>query len=396
MKLFPTLAGLSAALVLAACGSAAWAQTPRAIPSAQAIDEDVRLAMQATGARGLALAVIEDGQVVRVAAYGERNAAGQPLQIDTVMYGASLTKAVFAYMVMQLVDEGRLDLDRPIGEILPRPLPDYSSAEIMDRYERWADLAGDDRWRALTPRMLLTHSSGFANYSFLESDEKLRIHFQPGSRYAYSGAGVLLLQFVLEEGLGLDVGQEMQRRVFTPLGMTRTSMTWRDDFAGNLADGWDLSGQTQAHDERGRIRASGSMDTTIEDFSKFAAAFAAGRGLSDASRRAMAAPELAITTASQFPTLQPELPVDARRADLATGLGLIVFQGPQGPAFMRGGHNDVTGNLWICVETGRRCVVILANDVRAEAAFPQLADLILGDTGAPWPWIMGDLAFWRK
>lgn len=395
MKLFPTLAGLSAALALVACASAASAQI-HATPSAQAMDEDVRLAMRATGARGLALAVIEDGRVVRVAAYGERNAAGQPLQTDTVMYGASLTKAVFAYMVMQLVDEGRLDLDRPIGEILPRPLPGYDSPEIMDRYERWADLAGDDRWRALTPRMLLTHSSGFANYSFLEPDEKLHIHFQPGSRYAYSGAGVLLLQFVLEEGLGLDVGQEMQRRVFTPLGMTRTSMTWRDDFAGNLADGWDLSGQTQAHDERERTRASGSMDTTIQDFSKFAAAFAAGRGLSEASRRAMAAPELAITTASQFPTLQPELPVEARRSDLATGLGLIVFHGPQGPAFMRGGHNDVTGNIWICVEAGRRCVVILSNDVRAEAAFPQLAELILGDTGAPWPWIMGELTFWRK
>ena len=54
---------------------------------------------------------------------------------DTIMYGASLTKAVFAYTVMQLVDEGRIDLDRSIADYLPRPLPDYDREE--DRYAPW-------------------------------------------------------------------------------------------------------------------------------------------------------------------------------------------------------------------------------------------------------------------
>lgn len=388
MKLFPALASLAAILALSAGASVA------ATPSPQAVDGQIRQAMQATGARGLALAVIEDGKVVRVAAYGDRNAAGEPLATDTVMYGASLTKAVFAYMVMQLVDEGRLDLDRPIAELLPKPLPDYKGEEV-EGYAAWSDLAGDERWRLLTPRMLLNHSSGFANYGFLEPDGRLRFHFQPGARYAYSGEGIILLQFVLEKGLGLDVGREMQRRVFDPLGMTRTSMTWRDDFAGNLADGWDLEGKAQPHDQRSRTRASGSMDTTIEDFARFAAAFSAGRGLSKTSWREMTRAQLPITTASQFPTLQAELPPAARRHDLAASVGLVVFRGPQGKAFMRGGHNDTTGNIWACVETGRRCVVLLSNDVRAEAAFPQLADLVLGPTGAPWTWILGDLTFWR-
>lgn len=394
MKPFSNAAGLAATLVLAACASIPGPGPGPAMPSGQAMDEEVRLAMRATGARGIAVAVIEDGEVVRVASYGERNAAGEPLRTDTIMYGASLTKAVFAYMVMQLVDEGLVDLDRPVGEVLARPLPEYAGPDVEARYARWSDLAGDDRWRALTPRMLLTHSSGFANFGFLEPDGKLRFHFAPGSRYAYSGDGFILLQFMLEEGLGLDIGQEMQRRVFDPLGMTRTSMMWREDFAGNLAEGWDIAGRPEPHDERSAPRAAGSMDTTIEDFARFAAAYVAGRGLSESSRREMASAQLAITTASQFPTLQPELPPAARRRDLAAGLGLLVFQGPQGAAFMRGGHNDVTGNAWVCVEARRRCVVLLANDVRAEAAFPRLAGFVLGETGVPWAWVLGDLVFW--
>lgn len=396
MKLVSTFAGLAATFALTACTSAGSAQFSPAMPSSQAVDQEVRLAMEATGARGIALAVIDDGEVTRVVSYGERNLAGEPLRTDTIMYGASLTKAAFAYMVMQLVDEGLVDLDRPVGEVLARPLPDYTAPEVEDRYARWSDLAGDDRWRLLTPRILLTHSPGFANFGFIEPDGLLRFHFEPGSRYAYSGDGLILLQFMLEEGLGLDIGQEMQRRVFDPLGMTRTSMMWRADFAGNLADGWDLTGRPEPHDERSAPRAAGSMDTTIEDMARFAASYVAGRGLSESSRDALTSPHLRITTASQFPTLQAELPPAARRGDLAAGLGVVVFQGPQGPAFMKGGHNDTTGNIWICVEARRRCVILLSNDVRAEAAFPQLVGLMLGDTGAPWTWEYGGMAFWQK
>ena len=85
-----------------------------ALPDSAAIDAEVARLMTATKAQGLAVAVIDAGQVVHVSAHGRRNAAGEPLQTDTVMYGASLTKAVFGYYVMQLVDEGKLDLDRPL------------------------------------------------------------------------------------------------------------------------------------------------------------------------------------------------------------------------------------------------------------------------------------------
>ena len=77
------------------------------------------------------------------------------------------------------------------------------------------------------------------------------------------------------------------------------------------------------------------------------------------------------------------MPIDRRSKDLAAGLGVIAFRGPQGAGFMKGGHNDSTGNMLVCIERRQRCVVILANDVRAEPAFPRLVEFALGKTGAP-------------
>ena len=361
--------------------------SPQTYPGAKAVDAAVAEAMRSTGANGAAIAVIRDGKVAYVKAYGARNAKGDPLRTDTVMYGASLTKVVFARLVAELAQDGVIDLDRSIAEYLPKPLPDYIGPEIERKYARWSDLANDERWRKLTPRLLLNHSSGFANFGFFEPDGKLKFHFDPGTRYGYSGDGITLLQFVLEEGLGLDVQTELQRRVFEPWGMTRTSLIWRPDFAGNLADGWDAKGTPEPHDERGRVRAAGSMDTTIDDFARFAAGFISGEGLTPAMRAEMVRPQVPVTTASQFPTPAPEAPPERRYPGLSSSLGLIVFEGPQGPAFFRGGHNDFTGNMWVCVQRTRDCVVIFGNDVRIEAATPALVKAVLGETGAPWTWM---------
>ena len=375
----------------------ACSQTPSTVPrpvvDTRQIDRTVRLAMAATGARGLAVAVVDDGMPVFTRAYGVRNAEGEPLQEDTVMYGASLTKAAFGYLVMQLVEEGRLGLDVPLASYLPQPLPSYTSPDIVRRYSAFAGLARDERWRRLTARILLTHSGGFANFYFLEPDRQLRIHFEPGSRYAYSGDGLILLQFVLEQGLGLDVGAEMQRRLFAPNSMTRTSLLWRPDFRPNLADGFTLDGRVEPHDERSRVRASGSMDTSIADIGRLAASQVRGDGLSAAGRAEWARPQLAIGTRSQFPSLQAPL-ASAPFPALGAGLGVIAFEGPQGAGFFKGGHNDSTANVWVCPEARRRCVVILSNDVRTEPAFPALVKSILGETGLPWAWEYGDMKFW--
>lgn len=371
-----TIATLVCSVLLSSC--ATW-NTPafnraRAVP-----DTEVARLMQREKVQGLALAVIDGGKVVQVSAYGHRNVQrGLKLTPDTIMYGASLTKTAFTYMLLQLVDEGRLNLDASLATLLPRALPEY---------EDYKDLAGDERWRALTPRILLTHSTGFANFRSLEPDKRLRFHFDPGTRYAYSGEGFYLLQLIVEQGLGLDAGKEMQRRVFDRFGMSNTSMRWRPDFQSNLADGYRVDGKMEPHDERSRVSAAGSMDTTIADQARLWAGIVRGDGLSAASRAELVRPQLPIRSRQQFPTLAPQ--AEGVEAGLQAGLGLVTFADASGPAWFKGGHNDWTGNMVVCLENGRRCAVMLANDVRAERIYPELARAALGRISLPWEWEYG-------
>jgi len=367
------------------------------IPGNDAIDQKIKATLAATHANGIAVAVIDHGKPGYVHAFGIRNAKGDPLNTDTIMYGASLTKTVFAYTVMQLVDQGKLTLDKPIKDDLDKPLPEYGPDPVFpDKYGPYKDLAADPRWEKITPRMCLTHSTGFSNFWFIEPDQKLHIHFEPGTHFSYSGEGLILLQFAVEhgraaQGLGLDVG-DLTRANFQKLGMTRTSLVFLNGAETNVADGWNDQGQPQEHSQRKKVRVAGSMNTTISDFSKFAAALVRGDGLSPASRAEITKPSLHIPTAGQFPMFSPDLPLNQQRKDLAAGLGVVVFDGPQGHGFFKGGHDGQTANTMVCLETSQRCVVFLSNDVRAEAGFADLVKFILGDTGVPFDWEYGDHA----
>jgi CubicO group peptidase (beta-lactamase class C family) len=374
-----------------------FAVSAQTIPSNAAIDAEVGKIMTHTSAKGMAVAVIDRGKVGYVQSYGIRDAKGDPLTTDTVMYGASLTKTVFAYTVMQLVDKGALSLDTPIKADLDRPLPSYGPDPVFpDKYGPYKDLADDPRWEKITPRMCLTHTTGFSNFWFIEPDQKLHIHFEPGTHFSYSGEGFILLQFVVEhgrkaQGLGLDVG-DLSKANFDRLGMTRTSLVWRNGQDPNVADGWNDQGQPQPHDKRSKVRAAGSMNTTISDLSKFTAALVRGEGLSPASRAEMTKPVFHIATASLFPLFLPDLPATEQRKDLYAGLGVILFDGPQGHGFYKGGHDGQTANTMICLETSQRCVLVLSNDVRSEAGFAELVKFILGDTGVPYDWEYDDHA----
>lgn len=352
--------------------------------SGHALDQRVEALMRAARIPGLALAVIEDGRVVHLKAYGSRDVARRlPLTTDTIMYGASITKGEFAYAVMSLVETGKLELDRSIADYLPRPLPEY---------EKYADLAGDDRWRKLTPRMLLSHTSGLPNFRFFtpegtyDKNGKLKFYFEPGGRYAYSGEGINLLQFVMEAGLGIDAGELMQKQVFDRFGMKRSSLVWREDFADDLAIGYDEQGQPLGHKQRGAVRAAGSMDTTIADQAAFLAGLVRGEGLSAASKTELLRPQIAIHSVQQFPTLSADTTHDNHGIGLSYGLGWVVYRTPQGRAWSKGGHDDGTNNLALCVADGKRCLVVLSNSSNGEGIFKYLADAALGPTCMPWFW----------
>ena len=395
MKMLESTSAQLAVLLTAICLPVL--NSAQALPGGTAIDAEVGKIMARTHANGMAVAVIDHGKTVYVNSYGIRNAKGDPLTTDTVMYGASLTKTVFAYTVMQLVDQGKLKLDTPLMADLDNPLPTYGPDPVFpDKYGPYKDLADDLRWQKITPRMCLTHSTGFSNFWFIEPDQKLHIHFDPGTRFSYSGEGFILLQFVIEhgrkaQGLGLDVG-DLTKANFDRLGMSRTSLVWRNGQDPNVADGWNDQGQPQPHDKRSKVRAAGSMNATINDLSKFTAALVGGDGLSAASRAEITKPVLHIGTAHQFPLFQSDVPPAQQRKDLYSGLGVILFNGPQGHGFYKGGHDGQTANTLVCIETSQRCVLILSNDVRSEAGFAELVSFILGDTGVPFDWEYGNYA----
>ncbi|MCZ6560718.1 MAG: serine hydrolase [Gammaproteobacteria bacterium] len=346
--------------------------------TAEQIDSTVEHLMQAGDVPGLALALISDGEVAYVKAYGFADVdEGRALETDTVMYAASLTKAAFAYTVMTLVDEGVVDLDRLISDYLPRPL---------EQYEDYADLAGDPRWRIWTLRMLLSHNAGLPNWRWFSDSQKLEIIFEPGSRYAYSGEGIQVAQLVLEEGLGLDVNALMQERVFEKFGMRRTSMLWRDDFRPNFSRGFDEEGNNLGHNARQSVRAAGSMDTTVDDFASFLAGVLRGDGLTQASRVEMLSAQVKITAEHQFPS---QFPVDTNAnqdIQLAYGLGWGIFASPFGPAFFKEGHDDGTNNYALCLDEAQRCILILSNSSNGEGIFLYLVDALIGETNLPWEW----------
>jgi hypothetical protein len=175
--------------------------------------------------------------------------------------------------------------------------------------------------------------------------------------------------------------------------MPRTSLIWLNNGQNtNVADGWNDQGQPQPHDQRRKVRVAGSMNTTISDFAKFTAALVRGDGLSRASFAEMTKPQLHITIPHQFPLFQPDLPLAEQRKDLSAGLGVVVFDGPQGHGFYKGGHDGQTANTMVCLVASQRCVLILSNDVRSEAGFAELVKFILGESGVPYDWEYGSYA----
>lgn len=342
------------------------------------IDATVTRLMKAAEVPGVAIAIINHGQVAFVKAYGFRDTQGQlPLTPDSVMTAASFTKSAFAYMVMQLVGEGRLDLDKPVYKYLPKPLPEYPA---------YKDLAGDDRYKLITARMLLDHTSGFANWRSFEPDRKLKIHFEPGTRFAYSGEGIVLLQLVVETISGKPLDQVMEERVFRPLGMTRTSMVWQEKFESNYANGYDEYKRSLGPQKRKAADAAGSMQTTVRDFARLVEAVMAGQGLQKKSLDAMLSPQIRIYSKHEFPSLATETTHDNDAIRLSYGLGWGLYWMPDGEAFFKEGHDDGWRNYAVGFLRPKSGIVIMTNSSNGEGVFKELLEILLKDTYTPIEW----------
>lgn len=343
------------------------------------VERFITAQMQAAHVTGLAIAVLQRGEVAYVKAFGERDTAKHlPLEIDSVMYGASFTKAMYATIVADLAEAGAIDLDRPVAALLGKP---------WAQVPRYTELAGDPRADKITPRMLLSHTAGFANLRFLEPDGKLHIHFEPGEKYAYSGDGINLLQLAVEAATNKPGGDLMRERIFAPLGMTRTSMTWQPLLADQTAIGYDKRGRPLGHVQRTAARAAGSMDTTIADYARFLSAMMRGTLVSPAAKRAALTPRIAIHTARQFPTLEMTPSTEPDKVGLAYGLGWgLLTKTPYGLGYFKEGHDDGWGNYSLAFDRSGIGIVLMSNSDNGETIFRALLEKIIKDDVTPWAW----------
>jgi CubicO group peptidase (beta-lactamase class C family) len=352
--------------------------------SVEAASKLARETLAANHVTGAQIAVVDRGRLVWSESFGMRSLdPALPMERTTTTWAASITKSVFATYVMLLVERGEFDLDLPVKQQLPQPL---------DQYEPYRETASllvqDPQWPRVTPRMLLAHSSGLLNFAFIEPDKKMHLHFAPGTQFRYSGEGINLLQFVIEQKRQRPLDVLMQEALFTPLGMTHTGMIFRKEFESDIADRYDAEGKFKAKTRRSPARAAGSMTSSAEDLARFASALFAGKILKPATRKKMLAPVIPIRSLHQF-FLAPGEPegAEAQKAGLAYGVGWgLLTRTPFGPAFFKEGHGDGAQNYMICFERRQACMIILTNSDNGELAFRSLLEGILGDTVTPWEW----------
>jgi CubicO group peptidase (beta-lactamase class C family) len=137
------------------------------------LENDIPALIKKHNVPGVAIAVIHGGKTMWVHGFGVRNAkSGEPVTAGNVFEAASLSKTVFTYGVLKLVDQGRLGLDVPLTTYLPKPYTD------------------DPRLEKITARIVLSHRTGFPNWRGAEGS--LPIYFAPGERFSYSGEGYVV------------------------------------------------------------------------------------------------------------------------------------------------------------------------------------------------------------
>ena len=346
--------------------------------AAAEIDRTVTRAMVAAQVTGVGIAIFNDGRVAYEKTYGWRDAQARlPLTPDSVMTAASLSKAAFATMVMQLVDEHVLELDKPIVRYLPQPL---------GAYENYREIAADPRAAKITARMLLAHTSSLPNWRWIEDDKRLRIHFAPGSRFAYSGEGIDLLQLVVETITHEPLAQLMRERIFAPFDMQRSSMVWEPRFEDDHVVEYDEHGVSLGTQRRKHADAAGGMQTTLHDYARFVLAALHGEGLSRAAREQMFAAQIVIDSKHEFPTFEKAQTVQNRAIALSYGLGWGLYKTPYGRAIFKEGHDD--GLRHYVVYFDKPCIglLIMTNSANGESIYPEVLETLIRNTFTPLEW----------
>lgn len=231
--------------------------------SKDSIDSFLQSKMKEQNIPGVSIALINDSKVVYHQTFGFANKEKElPVTNKTIFEGASISKSVFASFVMTYVEEGKLDLDKPLYQYLPYP-----------------DIEHDDRYKKITARIVLSHRSGFPNWRENEKDKKLIIKFEPGTDYEYSGEGYQYLAMVLKHIDGTDwngLEDTFQKKIAKPLGLKHTTFIEDDYTMKNKAEPYknngewiDWKNEYWYKKDKGVFVPAASIRTEPIDFSKW-------------------------------------------------------------------------------------------------------------------------------
>jgi len=358
-------------LPLAACSSRnALDESPEDVAglAALVVDLEARVPSLLRAARvpGLSMAVIHGGRIVWTRGFGVMHAGSAlPVTTDTLFEAGSLSKPVFAYAVMKLCEKGLLDLDAPLTR--------YVS-------ERWID--ADPRLARITVRHVLSHTSGFQNWR--SETEPLRIHFEPGTQYLYSGEGFSYLQLVVAHVTGevnrdscevlygglrvceTEIDAYLKSNVLRPFRMESSNYAWDSALADRTASPHDTAG-TPVSRGRGspivtaRYAAAGGLATTPRDYARFMLEVI-DPAPPDTFRLTMASRDLMI---------RPQVKVDDSSS---WALGWQVLHQKTGDLLSHGGDNPGFKAFMIASAARRSGYVIMTNGNNGMKAIGELAN----------------------
>jgi CubicO group peptidase (beta-lactamase class C family) len=331
------------------------------------VDTTIRRVMTAGDVPGLAIAIIRRGQPHWVQVYGVANAkTHEPTLPSTVFEAASLSKPVFTYAVLKLVDADLINLDTPLNQFVRAY--DFVPSTPAARIEQ------------ITARRVLTHTTGLENWR----RDSLRIFFEPGARFSYSGEGFVYLQRAVENITGENFDSLMNRLVFKPLGMSSSSFSWRADYASRKAYGHSQLGEVTGRRERRPALAAATLHTTAADYAQFLSAVLNGEGLSPASRALMTTPQVWVDPAcSQC----ARATTNGRSDNIAWTFGWGFQKNNAGTQIWHWGDNGEMKAFVIGDLASGRGTVVFTNGANGLGIMPEIVRTVMGNDHPSLAWI---------
>lgn len=208
--------------------------------------------MNEAGVTALGIGVITNGRVESTQVLGTLDGK-VPAPENTLFKVASLTKPIVTLVTLKLVHAGRLSLDEPLSDYWLDP-----------------DIKNDARAHLLTPRILLSHESGFDNWRRMSKTGKLTFNYVPGEGFGYSGEGFEYLRMALENKFEMPIEQLAQNYVFEPAGMIDTHFWWNDQVdSKRYALNFDEHGKQYPLNKYYEANAAANLITTVGDYTLF-------------------------------------------------------------------------------------------------------------------------------